>query len=102
MKLAILLYGLESQSEKINVIKDKLQSQLNKIGLNKVDVVFRVNEDESIDEKKNWLLSQTTCKKYVFINADSILGDNFMILRYSAVNLKKQTQELLKLGVFSK
>ena len=102
MKLAILLYGLEQENDRLNLVLKKLQGQLNALGPKKVDIVYRINEEESIDEKRNWLLSQTTCKKYIFVTVNSIVGENFTIIRYNAVKSNKTTPELLKLGIYSK
>ena len=102
MKLAILLYGLESENDKLKIIMDKLQEQLNKLNTDLCEVVFKVNEEESVEEKKAWLLSQTEAKKYVFITAKTEIPDNFLIYRFTAVRAHKPTEKLIELGIFSK
>ena len=102
MKLSILLYGIDENSPEMLAIMNKLQNQLNQVGPDKVEVVYRVNQEEGIEEKRAWLLSQALAKKYVFITDDSTIDDNFTILRLSAVKLRKPTKELVELGIFSK
>jgi len=101
MKLAILIYGLQSDPN-MNKILEQIQCQLNKIGNGVVDIVYRINDDESIEQKREWLLSQTECKKYVFVTTDSVLEENFIILRHISVKLRKPTAELIELGIYSK
>lgn len=101
MKLAILIHGLESDQNMKNIMS-QIQQQLDRIGNGKVDVVYRINDEENIEQKKAWLLSQTECKKYVFVTAESTLEDNFIILRYTSVKLRKPTAQLIELGIFSK
>ncbi len=101
MKIAILLHGTESEKPKLTVIIDKLQAQLNKIDSEDVEVVYSINE-ESIEEKKNWLLSQTESNKYVFIDAETDIPDNFLLLRFNSVKNGHPVNKLIKLGVYSK
>lgn len=101
MKLAILIYGLQSDPN-MNKILNQIQWQLNKIGNGVVDIVYRINDEESIEQKQAWLLSQTECKKYVFVTTDSHLEENFIILRHTCVKLRKPTAKLIELGVYSK
>ena len=102
MKLAILRHGTESEKERLSEIMNELQKQLNSVGSDEIEVVYRVNEEENIDEKCSWLLSQTVAPKYIFITAATIIEDNFIILRFNSVKLRKPTKQLLELGVFNK
>ncbi len=96
MKLSILIYGLESEKQKLSPIMNAIQEQLNRMGDGYVDIVYRINDEESIEQKKAWLLSQTECKKYVFVTIGTEIPDNFLILRYTSVKLRKPTKKLLE------
>lgn len=109
IKLAILLYSKETEPEKAIAEAKQiaehlvvLQVQLNKLDNNFVEVLHNSLLNLSVEEKKEWLLSQTTSPKYVFITSDTVMEDNFIILRYNAVKLKKSTIQLAELGVYSK
>lgn len=102
-KFAVLLYGLEKDKAVIGEIMKKLQMQLNQTAKDEVDVVFYTDNGEmSIEEKKSWLIGQTTSKYYSFVNPKSELPDNFIIYRLNAVKQGKPTKELIDLGVFRK
>ncbi len=113
MKLAFLIFGIEDiqDPEKPNPIKclwlkealGKLQTQLNSMPKDETEVVFYFDKGEkTIDEKKEWLVGQTEAKKYVFLDSETEITDNFMLLRLNAIKQGKKTPELLKLGIFTK
>jgi hypothetical protein len=106
IKLSILLYDDKPDNAaqvmaKMDM-KIKLQDQLNAINSNEIDVIFRFNEHETVQEKKNWLLSETTSKKYVFLTGDTVIEDNFLVLRLNAVRLRKPTKVQVDLGIYAK
>lgn len=98
------MHGLEIQKPILTEIMNKLQLQLNKIGKdNQAEVLFYIDQGEKgLEEKKSWLMEQTTAKKYVFIDSASVIEDNFILLRLNAVKGLKSTAELLELGVYGK
>ncbi len=102
-KLAVLLYGLEEDKAILKEIMDKLQSQLDQMPHDEVDVVFYTDNGEtSVDEKKSWLIGQTESKHYVFVDKTTPLPDNFMLYRLNFVKNLRPTRDLINLGIFQK
>jgi hypothetical protein len=100
MKLSILLHGLESERSEIDAIKDKLQLQLNALKRDDIDVIFYIDNGETTEEeKKAWLKSQCTSKKYVHLDSKSEVPDNFILLRYNAIKLGWSTEKQIKLKI---
>ena len=82
---------------------DKLQKQLNAIDKDDVEVVFFIDsEGNTVEEMKDWLLSQTVSERYVFITKDSVIEDNFLLLRYNAVKNGWSAEKLIELGIYYK
>ncbi len=103
MKLAILLHGLEVDKHRLTFIMQNLQNQLDKLNHDKCEVVYYFDNGEmSIEEKREWLLSQTMAPKYCFVDKDSVIEDFFILKRYNAIKQGKSTEILTGLGVFSK
>ena len=104
MKLSILFYAFESNETLpiIEDIKNKLQSQLNSIPSDDIEVVFKTSQEESLDEMRTWLLEQSESKKYIFISTDSIIPDNFVLLRYNAIKYGWKTDKLIELNIYTK
>jgi hypothetical protein len=105
MKIAILLHGEENEEQmpKLFDIQSKLQKQLDEIGSDDIDVVYIVNNTNTLDEKKEWLLSQTEAKSYVFIDHETVIDDLFLAKRLNAMKGGRKTnKQLLDLGIFSK
>jgi len=103
MKLALLVYGSESEKNELEIKMNILQAQLNKLKRDdEAEVVFVINSEETIESMKSWLVSQTAAKKYCFIDANTCISDNFVICRLSAVKCRQKTEDLLEKGVFSK
>ncbi len=102
-KLAILLYGIDSEKEKIEAIKNELQSQLNQTKDGEVDVVYYTDQgEESDDFKKNWLLEQTKATRYVFVTTATETPANFIIRRLNAIKFGATTEALIELDIFRK
>lgn len=106
IRLAVLLYGIvtdDNEKKEYHEIMTKLQGQLNSMPKDETEVVFYTDAGEmSIEEKKSWLIGQTTSNSYVFVTKETELPDNFMLFRLNAIKNGKSTQELIKLGVFRK
>ncbi len=105
MKLSILLYAFENSQTLpiINNIKNKLQTQLNDIPSDDIEVVFCTDPGEkSLEEMRIWLLEQSESKHYVFITIDTEIPDNFILLRYNAIVYRKPIEELIKLNIYHK
>lgn len=105
MKLAILIYGQETDEEKIKMkaVKEKLQHQLNQLNSDDIDIVFHTDYGElGSAGQKAWLLEQTVAKKYVFVTSDTVIENNFLMLRFNSIKYGKSTADLIKLGIFSK
>ncbi len=106
MKLAVLLYGIvmdDNEKKEYHEIMTKLQRQLNSMPKDETEVVFYTDAGEmSIEEKKSWLMGQTTANSYVFVTKETELPDNFMLFRLNAIKNGMSTSKLADLGVFRK
>ncbi len=103
MKLAILLYGTDAELPKLTEINNKLQDQLNLLkGDDESEVVYYINSENTVEEKKQWLLSQTDAKKYVWVDSTTDIPDNFILKRLNAIKYGHSTEKLIKLNVFTK
>lgn len=103
MKLSILLHGIESDRALLDVIKDKLQIQLNLLNRDDLEALFYIDNGETtVEEKKQWLLEQCTGRRYVFVDSSTDIQDNFLLLRYNAIKLGWPTEKQLTLNIFHK
>ena len=64
----ILVFGHDKDKAKVHNLNKELQEQLSKHRKtkNRVRVFWRINNDESIDEMKQWLVDNSECKYYIF------------------------------------
>jgi len=73
--LEILLYGNNSNKKENAKISDQLQGQLNKMKRNKhkARCLWYIDSGEKSDkEKKEWLIKNSYCKYYVFLDCNDI------------------------------
>lgn len=109
-QFSILLHSKETEPEQMQSeekpyreVMDKLMIQLNKIGAGeKIDILHNNQWTLSVDERKAWLLANCIGKKYIYVTTDTVIPDNFIVLRYQSVKARKPTKVLVELGIFSK
>ena len=104
MKIAFLLYGVTTDNAKLSPKMISLQTQLDKLNKdNQAEVVYFVDNGEaSIEEKKEWLLTQTKATKYAFIDVDTEIDDYYILKRLNAVKLNYSIEKMLEMNIYSK
>jgi len=78
----IMVFGHDKDKSKVHNLNKELQEQLSKHRKtkNRVRVFWRINNDETIEEIKQWLIDNSECKYYVFATDGSnyIVPPNFV------------------------
>jgi hypothetical protein len=66
----ILIFGVETDKEKINKFMSEIQEQIVKSKQSRrVRILFYIDKGEKTDdEKKQWLIENSVCKYYMIIN----------------------------------
>lgn len=112
----ILVFGHDKDKTKVHNLNKELQEQLSKHRKtkNRVRVFWRVNNDESIEEMKQWLIDNSECKYYVFATdgknytipnnfvvsvVDKIkkLEDSILAIRNAGIVVSKKKPEIAKI-----
>ena len=79
----ILVFGHDKDKPKVHELNKELQEQLSKHRKtkNRVRVFWRINNDESHEEMKQWLIDNSECKYYVFATdgKNYIVPSNFVV-----------------------
>jgi hypothetical protein len=90
--LEILVFGHDKDKPKVYKLNKELQEQLSKHRKtkNRVRVFWRVNNDESIEEMKQWLIDNSECKYYVFATD----GKNYTIPNNFVVSVVDKIKKL--------
>ena len=80
----IMVFGKDKDKPKVHELNVALQKQINKHrkAHNRVRIFWRVNNDETYDQMKQWMIENSCCKYYVFatdgkdysIKSDFVLG----------------------------
>ena len=88
----ILVFGHDKDKTKVHNLNKELQEQLSKHRKtkNRVRVFWRVNNDESIEEMKQWLIDNSECKYYVFATD----GSNYNIPANFVVSVVDKIKKL--------
>ena len=81
--IEILVFGHDKDKPKVHELNKELQEQLSKHRKtkNRVRVFWRINNDETIEEMKQWLVDNSECKYYVFATdgKNYTVASNFVI-----------------------
>lgn len=96
------MFGTEAEKPTLKLKMDKLQRQLNSIKGNQCEVVYSINDTESIEEKKEFLLCQTLSRHYVWCDVTTEVDNYFLLKRLNMIKQGKGQSQLLQLGVFQK
>ncbi len=77
----LLVYGVESDKEKISNFMQELQQQIVRSKQSRrVRVLFYIDKGEkSDDEKKQWLIENSVCKYYIIINPREEAFKGFLV-----------------------
>ena len=77
----ILVYGVESDKEKINKFMSDIQEQIVKAKQSRrVRLLFYIDKGEKSDEeKKQWLIENSVCKYYIIINPKDEAFKGFVV-----------------------
>lgn len=80
----VMVFGKDKDKKKVHELNVALQDQINKHrrAHHRVRIFWRINDDETYDEMKQWMIDNSCCKYYVFatdgsdysIKSDYILG----------------------------
>lgn len=75
--LEILVHGVEEEKPEIKKLFDNLESQMGKLRKGKyVRILWYIDKGElSKEEKEKWLIENSNCKYYVFLNARTVKPD---------------------------
>lgn len=90
----ILVYGVESDKEKINKFMSDIQEQIVKAKQSRrVRLLFYIDKGEKSDEeKKEWLIENSVCKYYIVINPKDEAFKGFVVpkdyIKYCMKNIK--------------
>jgi hypothetical protein len=114
--IEILVFGYEKDKPRIHELNKELQEQLSKHRKtkNRVRVFWRINNDETVEEMKQWLIDNSECKYYVFATdgsnykvpsnfvvsiVDKIkkLEDSINALRNAQIEVSKKKPEVAKI-----
>jgi hypothetical protein len=73
----VMVFGKEKDKPKVNELNMALQEQINKHRKthHRVRIFWRVNDDETYDEMKQWMVENSCCKYYVFATD----GENYSV-----------------------
>jgi hypothetical protein len=88
----ILVFGHDKDKPRIHELNKQLQQQLSKHRKtkNRVRVFWRVNNDESIEEMKQWLIDNSECKYHVFATD----GKNYSVANNFVVSIVDKIKKL--------
>lgn len=95
----ILVYGNEENRDKMKMMLNKLQHQINKskTNKNKVRILWYLGEEnQTIEEKKEWLINESNCVFYVFAPDTYKIPDNYITNLMIGVNLFDKSLGLMK------
>ena len=92
--IEILVFGHDKDKPKVHELNKELQDQLSKHRKtkNRVRVFWRINNDESHEEMKQWLIDNSECKYYVFATD----GKNYNVSSNYVLQLTETIQKLEK------
>lgn len=100
LKIAVLVYGTTADAENLKPLKEELQLQIDKLK-GQAECLFMFNE-ETIEDKKEFLKSQTKAHYYVWLTVDEVINRYFIVRRLNAIKQGFSLNQLLELGVFQK
>jgi len=102
--LEILVYGKETDKDKIHALLQKIQKQLDtKKAKNRARILWRVEKEETTeDERHKWFMENTNSKYYIYVDK----GENFDVsenyvddLLDKIKNLEKSYEQLKKSNI---
>ena len=90
--IEILVFGHDKDKPKVNDLNKELQDQLSKHRKtkNRVRVFWKINNDESIEEMKQWLIDNSECKYYVFATD----GKNYSVPKNFVISIVDKVKKL--------
>jgi hypothetical protein len=95
--IELLVFGHDKDKPKVNDLNKELQEQLSKHRKtkNRVRVFWKINNDESIEEMKQWLIENSECKYSVFATdgKNYSVPSNFVV---SIVDKVKKLEDAIK------
>jgi hypothetical protein len=71
-RLEILVYGVKADEKKMKPLLESLQKQINKFPQDARAVFYIDNGEKTDEEKKAFLIKESCCKYYVFLEKDKI------------------------------
>jgi len=88
----LLVFGHDKDKPKVHELNKELQEQLSKHRKtkNRVRVFWRINNDESHEEMKQWLIDNSECKYYVFATD----GSNYTVASNYVVSVVDKIKKL--------
>jgi len=88
----ILVFGHEKDKPRIHELNKELQEQLSKHRKtkNRVRVFWRINNDDTIEQMKQWLIDNSECKYYVFATD----GSNYKVPSNFVVSIVDKIKKL--------
>jgi len=95
----ILVYGNEENRDKMKMMLNKLQHQINKskTNKNKVRILWYMGEEnQTIEKKKEWLINESNCIFYVFAPDTYKIPDNYIANLMIGVNLFDKSLGLMR------
>jgi len=106
--IEILVFGLEKDKELIHESMINIQRQITKFKQdNRVRILFYLDKGEKSDEeKKKWLIDNSSCKYYVFLNEDN---ENYYVskeyvkdLTLTVKRLESSVDKMKEMGIILK
>jgi hypothetical protein len=80
----IMVFGKDTDKQKVHELNVALQDQINKHSKahHRVRIFWRINNDETSEQMKQWMVEKSCCKYYVFatdgtnysVKGDFVLG----------------------------
>lgn len=95
----ILVYGYEENRESMKMMLNKLQHQINKskTNKNKVRILWYMGEEnQTKEEKREWLINESNCVFYVFAPDDYKIPDNYIANLMIGVNMFDRSLGLMR------